>query len=55
MQPVVYVGEALLRRYLAQAEACAAQGCKVCEREPERYRAELVNLQGREPGEDDDD
>jgi NMD protein affecting ribosome stability and mRNA decay len=54
MQPVVYTSEALLQRYLAQAEACAAQGCKVCEREAGRYRAELVQLRQRErdPGEE---
>jgi hypothetical protein len=52
MAPVVHTGEALLRRDLAQAEACAATGCKVCEREAERYRAALITLRRQRERED---
>ncbi len=40
----------LLRIYLAQAEACAAAGCRVCARDAVRYRAELLIRDGMGPG-----
>lgn len=35
-------GSSLIRAYLAQAESCAATGCKPCHREARDYRAELA-------------
>lgn len=46
--PTVRVATWLLTRYIAQAEACAKRGCKVCRADVARLGSELAAALARE-------